>query len=59
MKTSDVILALLALLTFAAFLGILVWKVPDPALIAVCLIGLALAVLDFTRTAVRHRPASR
>lgn len=59
MRASDVIIAMLALLTFAAFLGVLIWKVPDPALIAVCLIGLAMAVFDFTRTAVRRRSAGR
>ncbi|MBA3519355.1 MAG: hypothetical protein H0T75_17355 [Rhizobiales bacterium] len=59
MRASGVIFATSALLTFAVFLGILIWTAPKPALIAVCLVGLALAVFDFHRTAIRRRPAGR
>ncbi|WP_161142069.1 hypothetical protein [Propylenella binzhouense] len=46
----DRIFALLGLAALCAFLGVLVWKVPLPALIAVCAIGVVLAAIDFART---------
>lgn len=55
MRASDILAAGLALLLFAAFLGVLIWKVPSPPLIAVCALGLGLAAFDFVLTAVRHR----
>ena len=59
MTRADLVLGALAILALAGFVGVLVWKVPSPALIAVCLLGLALAVFDFARTAVRRRSADR
>jgi hypothetical protein len=43
----DRLMALLALAVLAAFLGILVWKVPRPDLVAVTGITLGLALWDF------------
>jgi hypothetical protein len=54
-RASDILAAALAILLFAAFLGILIWKVPSPALIAVCALGIGLAAFDFVMTGVRHR----
>ncbi len=59
MRGSDIAMAAVAVLIFAAFLGVLVWKVPSPALIVVCVLGVALAIFDFASTAVRHRAAHR
>ena len=50
MKRLDVVLAVLALLCFAAYMAVLIWKVPSPALIVVSCIGLAMAGFDFGRT---------
>lgn len=41
------ILALLGFSTFAAFIGILLWKVPEPDLIIVCALTVALVAYDF------------
>jgi hypothetical protein len=43
----DRIMALIAVVTLAAFLGVLVWKVPRVDLAAVIAITLGLAVWDF------------
>ena len=55
MRASDILAAAFAILLFAAFLGILIWKVPSPALIVVCALGIGLAAVDFVLTAFRHR----
>lgn len=47
----DRIMALVAVVTLAAFLGILVWKVPRVDLAAVIAITLALALWDFLANA--------
>ena len=49
----DRLMALLALVTLAAFLGILVWKVPRIDLFAVIAITLVLATWDFIGNAWR------
>ena len=54
MRASDILAAAFAILLFAAFIGVLIWKVPSPALIAVCALGIGLAAFDFVMTAVRH-----
>ncbi len=50
MTRTDLLLALLAVLCFAAYMAVLLWKVPSPALIVVSLIGLLMAAYDFGRT---------
>lgn len=47
MKPLDYLLALLSLVGLAVFLGILMWRVPAPALITVCVLGIAMAAYDF------------
>jgi fatty acid desaturase len=59
MRASDVVMAFLAVALFAAFLAVLIWKVPSPPLILVCLLGVALAAFDFIQTGVRHRTTRR
>jgi hypothetical protein len=54
----DRIMALVAVATLAAFLGILIWKVPRPDLIAVIAITLGLAIWDFLANAGK-RPRRR
>lgn len=51
----DRIMALLAISTLAAFLGILIWKVPRADLAAVIAITLALAIWDFLSNAGKGR----
>lgn len=51
MTNVDRTLAVLALLLLAGYLGVLVWKVPEPGLAVVCLVTLGLAAYDFVRTA--------
>lgn len=50
MKRIDVLLAAMAIVCFAGYMAVLIWKVPSPALIVVSLIGLAMAGYDFGRT---------
>ncbi len=50
MRGIDVLLAAGAIVCFAAYMAVLIWKVPSPALIVVSLIGIALAGYDFGRT---------
>lgn len=50
MKGLDILFAAAAMLCFAAYMAVLIWKVPSPALIVVSLIGLAMAAYDFART---------
>ena len=63
MSLMDKIFAILSLLAFAGFLGILIWFVPRPGLVAVCVICIALAAFDFGRSMVirrwRERPPRR
>ncbi len=59
MKPLDMLLAALALLALAVFLGVLIWKVPEPVLIVVCAIGVLLAAFDFLRDAFGGRRRSR
>jgi hypothetical protein len=47
----DKILAIVALLVLAAFLAVLVYYVPQPALTAVCIIVVLMAAVDFVRMA--------
>jgi hypothetical protein len=51
----DKIFAVLSLLAFAGFLGILIWYVPRPGLIVVCVIAVALCAYDFLRSAFIRR----
>ncbi|MEX0628297.1 MAG: hypothetical protein WEB63_10725 [Cucumibacter sp.] len=55
----DKILAPLALLVLVGFLGIIVWRVPDPALIVVVSIAVAACAYDFWRAAFRNRNSGR
>jgi hypothetical protein len=47
--------ALLALLAFAGFLGILIWYVPRPGLIVVCVVSVLLCAYDFLRSTFIRR----
>jgi hypothetical protein len=47
----DKILAIIALLVLAAFLSVLIYYVPQPALTAVCVIVVLMAAVDFVRMA--------
>lgn len=55
MTLLDRILAPLALLTFAAYLAILIWYVPRPGLVAVCIISVLLCAYDFLRSSYIRR----
>jgi hypothetical protein len=55
MSLLDRILAALSLLAFAGFLSILIWFVPKPGLILVCVICVALCGYDFVRSAYIRR----
>jgi hypothetical protein len=55
MSLLDRVLAALSLLAFAGFLGILIWFVPKPGLIVVCLICIGLCAYDFVRSAYIRR----
>ena len=46
----DRLFAPVALLAFAAYLGIIIWHVPRFGLVAVSLISVALGAYDFART---------
>jgi len=59
MTLLDRILAPLALFGFALYLGVLVWRVPLPALIIVCVGGVLLAAFDFARSAAWQRRMNR
>ncbi len=50
MKGTDLLLAAVAIVCFAAYMAVLIWKVPSPALIVVSVIGLVMAAYDFGRT---------
>jgi hypothetical protein len=51
----DKVFAVLALLAFAGFLGILIWYVPRPGLIVVCVVSVLLCAYDFLRSAFIRR----
>ena len=55
MSTLDKFLAILSLLAFAGFLGILIWFVPRPGLVAVSVISVLLCAFDFVRSAFIRR----
>ncbi len=60
MNVVDWVLSLVALLGFAAFLGVIAWFVPSPPLIAVFAIVLAMAAYDLLfASGVRQRRAAR
>jgi uncharacterized membrane protein len=50
----DRILALAAILALALYLGVLIWRVPQPALIVVCASGVLLAAFDFSRSVLQR-----
>ncbi len=55
MNALDKVFAVLALLAFAGFLGILIWYVPRPGLIVVCVVSVLLCAYDFLRSAFIRR----
>ena len=50
-STTDRVVAIVALIGLAAYLAVLIWYVPQPALIVVSVLTIALAGFDFVRTA--------
>lgn len=50
MSIMDRLFAILSLLAFAGFLGILIWFVPRPGLVLVCVTCVLLAAFDFVRS---------
>lgn len=57
--TADRIMAAIAFLFFAGFLGVIVVSVAHPMLIVVALIGIALAAYDFGTQLFNGRSARR
>lgn len=55
MTLLDRVFAVLSLFAFAGFLGILIWFVPRPGLVAVSVIGVLLCAFDFLRSAFIRR----
>jgi len=55
MSALDKILALLSLAAFAGFLAILIWFVPKPGLVAVCVVCVGLCAYDFIRSTFIRR----
>jgi hypothetical protein len=55
MTVLDKLFAALAFLAFAGFLAILIWFVPKPGLIAVCVVSVALCAYDFVRSTYIRR----
>jgi hypothetical protein len=55
MSLLDRVLATLAFLAFAGFLGILIWFVPKPGLILVCVVCVAFCAYDFVRSTYIRR----
>ena len=47
--------AVLSLLAFAGFLVILIWHVPRPGLVVVCVISIGLCAYDFIRSTFIRR----
>ena len=59
MTRTDALLAFVAILCFAAYMAVLIWTVPSPALIVVSLIGIVMAGYDFARTFWRRAQPKR
>lgn len=55
MTSLDKLFAPLAFFAFAGFLGILIWFVPRPGLMIVCVVSIGLCAFDFTRSAFIRR----
>ena len=55
MSALDKILATLSLLAFAGFLGVLIYFVPRPGLVAVCVVSVLLCAIDFVRSTFIRR----
>ena len=55
MSVLDRVLAAISLLAFAGFLGILIWHVPRPGLVAVCIASVLLCAFDFIRSTFIRR----
>ena len=55
MSLLDRIFAIFAFLSFAGFLGILIWFVPKPGLIIVCVVCVGFCAYDFIRSTYIRR----
>ena len=55
MTLLDRTFAVLSLLAFAGFLAILIWFVPRPGLVLVCVASVALCAYDFVRSTYIRR----
>ena len=55
MSLLDKLFAIVALLAFAGFLGILIWFVPRPGLVLVCVVSVLLCAYDFIRSTFIRR----
>ncbi len=55
MTILDRVFAALSFLAFAGFLLILIWHVPRPGLIAVCIVCILLCAYDFVRSTFIRR----
>lgn len=59
MTMLDRVFAVLAFLSFAGFLAILIWFVPRPGLVVVCIICVGFCGYDFLRSAYRTHVRQR
>ena len=59
MTVTDGILALAAIVGLALYLAVLIWYVPQPALIVVCVVTVLMAAFDFVREFRQHRSENR
>jgi hypothetical protein len=55
MRKLDLLFASLSLLAFAGYLGVLIWFVPRPGLMIVCIICVLLCAFDFGRSTFIRR----
>jgi hypothetical protein len=55
MSTLDKVFAILSLLAFTGFLAILIYFVPRPGLVVVCVVCVLLCAFDFARSAFIRR----
>ncbi len=55
MSALDKLFAALSFLAFAGFVAILIWFVPRPGLVAVCVASLLMCGFDFVRSAYIRR----
>ena len=55
----DKVLAIVALLTLAAMVGVVVWFVPEPDLAIVTLVVLGMAVFDFYLMVFRKKNSDK